>query len=93
MTKFDNPAGRLKEIFKRARAIKGGTVKSGFAQTFELADQEDFGEVYTRLAAVNDTADDVAAQLKVLENQEFYRIYAADLPRIRRFVQPWDYLL
>ncbi len=88
--KSDNPAGRLKETLERARGISGGNIKSGFARTFEVPDIEDFGEVYIQLAAFNETADEISAQLKRLDNQRFYEIYLADLPRIKRFAQPWD---
>jgi hypothetical protein len=85
--RIDNPAGRLKEILERARTINGGNVRTGLAQTFEIADQEDFGEIYMSLAAFNETAKDVATQLKGIQNQEFYLIYTADLRRIKRFAQ------
>jgi len=52
--RLDNPAGRLRDILERARTINGGNVRTGLAKTFEIADQEDFDEIYMRLAAFNE---------------------------------------
>jgi len=79
-----NPAGRLLEILKRARAGSAPTtIAKGFAQIFDIG-SDDFGELFRHLSLAEEAADQVSTLLKLSGNESFQRTYLECLPRIKR---------